>query len=104
MKIENLNQLKKAMVSGARFQIVGHCRPSEIGQLREVNIAQTVGIYSILADSPDAEMNQSNGGKGVYLGWGKATEWSFSDGLCSIYRRNAEHTAENLYVAFRLVA
>ena len=104
MEVKNLNQLKNALHPGARFEIVSHCRAAEVGQIREVNLANTQGIYSVLADVPDADMNKCNGGKGMYLSWGKATEWSFSDGLCCTYRRNAEHTDENLLVSFRMVA
>ena len=99
-----MNQLKKALVLGTRFQIVAHMRPAEVGQLREVNVVKTVGVYSVIADDPDAKLSQCNGGKGTFLPLRKASEWSFSDGLCTLYHRKTEHTEEKLCVSFRLVA
>lgn len=47
--IRNLNQLKKSLKTGTRFQITNHCRPECVGQLREVTVSNTQGFYSILA-------------------------------------------------------
>ena len=45
--VKNLNQLKKSLKTGTRFQITNHCRPECVGQLREVTVSNTQGFYSI---------------------------------------------------------
>ena len=77
----NLSQLKKALMAGAEFEIVGHCRPECVGQSRRVNIANTAGFYS---------------------GWSKARFWRFENGVCSLYDSDKEQTPEHLIIAFKL--
>lgn len=43
--IKNLNQLKRALRPGMRLEVIGHCRPGCIGQLREVTWVNTQGFY-----------------------------------------------------------
>lgn len=44
--IKNLNQLKRALRPGMRLEVIGHCRPGCIGQLREVTWVNTQGFYT----------------------------------------------------------
>ena len=72
MNIKNLNQLKKAMQCRPKFEIVGHCRPECIGQIRRVTLANTQGFYSGMEGQPEHEISRGNGGLGCVLWWGKA--------------------------------
>ena len=84
--IENLNQLKKALVEGARFNIVDHKRkPEFIGQKRVVQATQTNAIYSGIAGYPEHELSRCNGGKGLFMQFLKAKNWDFDNGLCTNY-------------------
>ena len=44
--IKNLNQLKRVLRPGMRLEVIGHCRPGCIGQLREVTWVNTQGFYT----------------------------------------------------------
>ena len=80
--IKNLSQLKKALVKGARFQIIEHfIFPERNGEIREVNVVQTNGIYTIIPDEPDSRITKANRGKGSWLGFGKASDWTFCNGV-----------------------
>lgn len=98
----NLSQLKKALVEGADFEIVGHCRAECLGQRRRVNIANTAGFYSIIPDEPESKVSLANYGKGSFLGWSKARFWKFEDGVCSLYDSDKEQTPERLIIAIKL--
>ena len=98
----NLSQLKKALTRGAEFEIVGHCRPECIGQIRCVNIANTAGFYSVIPDEPESKISLANGGKGSFLGWSKARFWKFENGVCSLYDSDTEQTSERLIIALKL--
>ena len=102
--IKNLSQLKKALVPGAEFQIIAHnYHPKYVGQIRKVNIANTMGLYSIVPDKPLSKATQANFGKGVWLPWGKATEWEFGDdGAVTLYERGKSHTPENTIMIIRV--
>ena len=52
------------------------------GQKRKPNVIQTNGFYSILADDPESPISKANGGKGYWLGYGKSSDWEFSEGIC----------------------
>ena len=85
-EIKNLNQLKKALVLGARFNIVKHfVHPEFTGQKRIVQAVQSNAIFSGVINEPDNTVSKANNGKGVYLGFGKASTWEFKDGLCTSY-------------------
>ncbi|ADL03726.1 hypothetical protein [Lacrimispora saccharolytica] len=101
--IKNLNQMKKALKPGTRFQITAHCRPECVGQLREITVANTQGFYSGMAGEPDHPVSRSNGGRGSVLWWSKAPFWDFSDGICSLYNSDAERTEKYLILAFRVL-
>ncbi len=103
MDIKNLNQLKKAMKGCPKFEIVGHCRPECIGQIRRVTLANTQGFYSGMEGQPDHEINRNNNGLGLVLSWGKADVWGFQDGLCTQYFKGTEHTVQNAVISFRIL-
>lgn len=102
--INNLSQLKKKLIVGAEFDIVEHLRPECVGQRRKVNVANTVGMYSIIPDEPDSKTTLANNGKGFFLSWSKAPFWEFrTDGVCAVYSSDKERTPEYLLVAIRPV-
>lgn len=93
MEIKNLSQLKKAIAAKTPFTITRHfIRPECDGQKRVPNAIQTNGFYSIVKDDPDHPISKSNGGKGFWLAYGKATDWTFQDGACTLFdhRNNGE--------------
>ena len=51
--IKNLNQLKRALRPGMRLEVIGHCRPGRIGQLREVTWVNTQGFYTKTLNPPN---------------------------------------------------
>lgn len=103
MEIHNLSQMKKALQKEARFEILKHCRPECVGQIREVNIANTVGFYTYLADNKDAEMNKSNGGKGIFMVWGKASSWEFDGDVCSYFKADSPRESTAPFLVFRVM-
>ena len=96
--IKNLNQLKRALRPGMRLEVIGHCRPGCIGQLREVTWVNTQGFYTKTLNPPDPKLNAANEGRGAILWWGAARTWEFEDGVCKSYTRS-EHTAETLIIS-----
>ena len=100
VEIKNLAQLKRALTVGTEFKITSHLRSEVINQTRQVKYADTTGIYSIRPDAPDDTINSANGGRGSYLGWGKASDWEFKNGTCTLYNTGFEHTPENLIISF----
>lgn len=100
--INNLSQLKKAFNNKIKFEVVEHCRPECIGQIRQVNVTQSNGFYSIIPSEPNSKATQANGGKGSWLEYGKASFWRFKDGLCSVFI-NDNHKPENLILSFRII-
>ena len=99
---KNLSQLKKALVPGAKFEIVAHCRPECIGQHRVVNIANTQGFYSIIPDEPKSKVTTSNCGKGSWLGWSKSPYWEFDGDTATLYDNDELHTEERLIIKIRV--
>lgn len=99
--IKNLNQLKRTLRPGMRLEVTGHCRPECIGQLREVTMVNTQGVYTKLLDKPDPRINAANDGRGAILWWGAASTWSFENGVCSSYTCTVKG-AETLIMAFRI--
>ncbi len=102
MVIENLSQLKKNLKPGSRFEIVEHCRPECVGQIREITLANTTGFYSKDAVDPESQINRANDGKGSILWWQKASNWGFQDGLCSFFT-GEEHTDDSRVISFRVL-
>ena len=58
--IKNLNQLKRVLRPGMRLEVIGHCRPGCIGQLREVTWVNTQGFYTKTLNPPDPKLNAAN--------------------------------------------
>ena len=100
--IKNLSQLKRALVKGAEFTIVNHCRPELIGERRQINVVNTAGFYSIVPDQPENKATLANRGKGSWLGWSKAPFWSFDGATCVIYDSDSNHSDQSLIVAFQV--
>lgn len=100
--IENLNQLKRTLRPGIQLEILDHCRPECIGQLREVTLVNTQGFYTKVLNQPDNKINAGNNGRGSILWWGAARTWEFEDGVCKSYTHD-EHTAETLIMVFRIL-
>lgn len=96
MTIKNLAQLKKAIQMKQEFIIKNHRIEKFIGQKRKPNVIQTNGFYSILPETPNDNLNQVNGGKGMWIDYGKASQWEFVNGLCHMYYPEKKHTDENL--------
>ena len=101
--VRNLNQLKRELRCGTRFEIIGHCRTEYIGQLRRVTLANTACFYSVVDGQPEHLVSRANGGKGFVLWWGKASCWEFRNGVCFQYGNGQEHTEQNLIVSFRIL-
>ena len=82
MNIKNLSELKRAL-STHPFEIVEHfIKPDYTGQTRIVQVMQTNGMYSGIYNEPDAEISKQNYGKGSWIAFGKASDWTFFHGLC----------------------
>lgn len=89
MTINNLSQLKKAMKEGRDFVVEKHYHfPEYTGQVRTVKECGTTFMYTGIKDDPQHKVSQMNCGKGCYLNFGKAADWKFSDGLCTMYNRS----------------
>lgn len=52
--IKNLNQLRRTLREGTQLEILDHCRPECIGQIRNITLVNTQGFYSTVANQPDA--------------------------------------------------
>ena len=100
--IKNLNQLKRTLRPGTRMEVTGHCRPGCIGQLREITLANTQGVYTKILNPPDSRINAANDGRGSMMWWGAASTWSFENGVCSSYM-NQIKSEETLIIAFRVL-
>ena len=100
--IKNLNQLRRTLREGTQLEILDHCRPECIGQIRNITLVNTQGFYSTVANQPDASANRGNGGRGPILWWGRAAHWQFADGVCSVFDSEQKHTEEELVMSFRV--
>ena len=56
--IKNLNQLRRTLREGTQLEILDHCRPECIGQIRNITLVNTQGFYSTVANQPDASDNR----------------------------------------------
>lgn len=82
--VKNLSQLKKALTMGTKFVMVEHfIRPEFKGQKRIVKVVQTNGIYSAIDGEPDNPLSNVNYGKGLWLSFGKASDWTFDNGIAT---------------------
>lgn len=100
---DNLAQLKKELKAGPKFEIIGHCRPECVGEIRRVTLANTQGFYSVVDGQPEHRLSVANNGHGSFLGWSKAPFWSFQNGTCAIYTSDQEHTPQNIIMEFRIL-
>ena len=100
---DNLAQLKKELKAGPKFEIIGHCRPECVGEIRRVTLANTQGFYSVVDGQPEHRLSTANNGRGSFLGWSKAPFWSFQNGTCTIYTSDQEHTPQNIIMEFRIL-
>lgn len=106
MEIKNLSQLKKAINSGHQFVILEHyIHPKYTGQIRKPIVTQTNGFYSADIDDIAAGIPLANSGKGVWLSYGKASDWQFDGNECILftrYMRNGETIASPVWrIAFQ---
>ncbi len=101
--IKNLNQLKRALRPGMRLEVIGHCRPGCIGQLREVTWVNTQGFYTKTLNPPDPKLNAANEGRGAIIWWGAAPAPGNLRVACASRTPVREHTAETLIMAFRVL-
>ncbi len=79
--IKSLSQFKEACSCGkVTFVILEHfIHPKYTGQVRVVQIADKVGIYTTIKDDPNNELSKVNGGKGLRLEYGTEKDWVFND-------------------------
>ncbi len=80
--IQNLSQFKKAMKAGAKFQVIEHFNfPERNGEIRQANIVQTNGMYTVIPDQPESTISKANNGKGSWIEFGKASDYTFCNGV-----------------------
>jgi hypothetical protein len=81
--IKTLADVKRAIKNGFCFTIKKHyIKPECDGQTRKPNVVQTNGFYSVIPNEPEHPISLANNGKGYWLEYGKASEWSFENGVC----------------------
>lgn len=95
--------VRRTLREGTQLEILDHCRPECIGQIRNITLVNTQGFYSTVANQPDASANRGNGGRGPILWWGRAAHWQFADGVCSVFDSEQKHTEEELVMSFRVL-
>ncbi|MEG1894609.1 MAG: hypothetical protein RR162_00115 [Oscillospiraceae bacterium] len=101
--IKNLSQLKKHLTAGTEFEIINHCRPECVGEIRKVTIENTQGLYSIIPNEPQSKATLANDGRGSWLSWSKARFWDFSeDGICSLYNSDEKRTEDYLIISIKI--
>lgn len=89
--ISNLAQLKKAVGEKRPFKILKHyVKPEYTGQVRTPNKVQSNGFYSIIADDLAHCVSLANGCKGSWIEFGKASDWTFQNGVCKQSFRGGE--------------
>ena len=83
--IGTLAEVKRAVQAGIQFEIVEHfIRPECKGQIRIPAKVTKTGFYSKIKGEPeDSPMNMSNDGKGIWMPFGKASDWEFTNGICT---------------------
>ena len=95
MEIKNLAQLKRAISGKSAFVIVKHyVRPDFEGQVRQPNVVQTNGFYSVIKGDQAHQVSQFNGGRGSWIDYGKAGDWEFEGGLCKKFDHRTNGTGE----------
>ena len=89
--IKTLADVKRAINEGCCFTIKKHyIKPELEGQTRKPNVIQTNGFYSVIPNEPNHTVSMANYGKGYWAEYGKASDWSFKDGICKQYSHGKE--------------
>lgn len=101
MIVKNLTQLKKAIEARTPFEIVKHYIHPYTGQIRVPNVVQTNGFYSVTRDDVKNEVNMFNGGKGVWMPYGKASDWKFDGESITAFTTRYEYKTDNAGVVYR---
>ena len=96
MEIKNLAQLKRGIQEKREFIIRAHRQEKFLGQKRIPNVLKSNGFYSVISGQPEHEVSRVNHGKGSWIDFGKAAQWEFQEGTCSMYLPEMEHISENL--------
>ena len=90
-EIKSLADVKRAINEGCCFTIKKHyLKPELTGQKRMPNVTQTNGFYSVVLDEPNHPVSVANYGKGYWADYGKASGWSFSNGVCKQMHQGRE--------------
>ena len=90
-EIKTLADVKRAINNGYCFTIRKHyIKPELEGQRRKPNITQTNGFYSVIPGEPKHPVSLANFGKGYWADYGKASDWSFENGICKQTFRGSE--------------
>lgn len=103
LMINNLSQLKKALQKGVKFQVIDHQMPHLIGQIREVNVVQTNGLYTIVHNNKTGEVSTANGGKGYRMDFSKASHYVFGDTV-KWYKEPVGSKDNKLIMEFKIVS
>lgn len=83
--IKNFADLKRAIQAKTPFLIVEHyTRPEFSQKIRIPTVVLSRGFYSIVKDSPDATETLANNGKGIWMEFGKAGDWTFDGEFCEM--------------------
>lgn len=77
--IRSLEELKRALKPGVRYEITFHKLLADVGKVREVRMQNTAGFYSVDTNS------FCDGANGALLWWGDASQWEFDGNECSFY-------------------
>ena len=89
MMVKNLAQLKRVISAKNNFRIVEHfIKPEFSGQVRTPNVIQTNGFYSVETGKPDSPVSTANGGRGYWLDYGKASDWTFDGDRATLRKRD----------------
>jgi hypothetical protein len=99
-----MTELKHTLTAGAEFEIIDHCRPEAVGEVRRVSYANTQGFYTTIPADPDGKISKGNGGKGSFLGWSSAKFWRFKENnVCALYSSMEEQDHETIIIEFRIL-
>lgn len=89
--IKCLAELKREFTAKHKFVMVEHfVKPEHTGEVRVPNVIQTNAIYSVIDGDPNHEVSKANGGKGYFMQYGKAKDWTFENGLCTCHFKDGK--------------
>ena len=101
--IKNLNQLRRTLREGTQLEILDHCRPECIGQIRNITLVNTQGFYSTVANQPDASANCQWAALPHQRIGPRPPLPLLADGVCSVFDSEQKHTEEELVMSFRVL-